>query len=296
MFVKPWHDLLAFLLGWGIAFAAPLLVGFALMLWMKSMPAERLMAATGASVVALALLGMFHLSVGGGTDVIDRGDGGGVIGYAVSGAALRRDRRGRRLGRARGAPVRGRHAALLQHDRGRRDRGLAAAPRGRARGRRRRGAARGRRRATAARRSRCRRRHPSRTSRPAAPRPGGAGGRRRAGRTAGHRAALAPRAARHGRPGAGDAPGSRDRSPSQRWRWSPPSRLDGGARGRRRRRTSPRSGRPMRSMRRSRSRAHLAAAGSRAPRRRAGEQRRPRWTSPPRGPGSARRWPTSGSA
>ncbi len=85
MFVKPWHNLLSFLLGWGIAFAAPLLVGFALMLWMKSMPAERLMAATGASVVALALLGMFHLSVGGGTDVIDRGDGGGVIGYAVSG-------------------------------------------------------------------------------------------------------------------------------------------------------------------------------------------------------------------
>ena len=85
MFVRPWHDLLSFLLGWGIAFAAPLLVGFALMLWMKSMPAERLMAATGASVVALALLGMFHLSVGGGTDTIEQGDGGGVIGYAVSG-------------------------------------------------------------------------------------------------------------------------------------------------------------------------------------------------------------------
>jgi DNA segregation ATPase FtsK/SpoIIIE, S-DNA-T family len=85
MFVKPWHDLLSSLLGWGIAFAAPLLVGFALMLWMKSMPAERLMAATGASVVALALLGMFHLTVGGGTDPIDRGDGGGLIGYAVSG-------------------------------------------------------------------------------------------------------------------------------------------------------------------------------------------------------------------
>jgi DNA segregation ATPase FtsK/SpoIIIE, S-DNA-T family len=85
LIVKPWHDLLSTLLGWGIAFAAPLLVGFALMLWMKSMPAERLMAATGASVVALALLGMFHLSVGGGTEAIQRGDGGGAIGYAVSG-------------------------------------------------------------------------------------------------------------------------------------------------------------------------------------------------------------------
>ena len=36
------------------------------MLWMKTMPAERWMAATGAALVALALLGMFHLAVGGG--------------------------------------------------------------------------------------------------------------------------------------------------------------------------------------------------------------------------------------
>ena len=53
------------LLGWGIAFAAPLLAGFALMLWMKTMPAERWMAASGAALVALAVLGMFHLGVGG---------------------------------------------------------------------------------------------------------------------------------------------------------------------------------------------------------------------------------------
>ncbi len=86
MFVKPWHDLLARLLGWGIAFAGPLLAGFALMLWMKSLPAERLMAATGASVVALSLLGMFHLAAGGGADLIDSGDGGGAIGWAVSAA------------------------------------------------------------------------------------------------------------------------------------------------------------------------------------------------------------------
>ncbi len=84
--VGPWHDVLSYLLGWGIAFAAPLLAGFALMLWMKAMPAERWMSATGATLVALALLGMFHLAVGGGAEAVDRGEGGGVIGFAVSGA------------------------------------------------------------------------------------------------------------------------------------------------------------------------------------------------------------------
>jgi DNA segregation ATPase FtsK/SpoIIIE, S-DNA-T family len=73
--IKPWHDVLSTLLGWGIAFAGPLLAGFALMLWMKAMPAERWMAASGATIVALALLGVFDLV----------GDGGGVIGSAVAG-------------------------------------------------------------------------------------------------------------------------------------------------------------------------------------------------------------------
>jgi S-DNA-T family DNA segregation ATPase FtsK/SpoIIIE len=88
--VQPWHDLLASMLGWGIAFAAPLLAGFAVMLWMKTMPAERWMAATGAAVFALALLGMFHLVGGGGAidaeglTPIDRGEGGGVLGMGVS--------------------------------------------------------------------------------------------------------------------------------------------------------------------------------------------------------------------
>jgi S-DNA-T family DNA segregation ATPase FtsK/SpoIIIE len=82
--VRPWHDALTYLLGWGIAFAAPLLAGFALMLWMKTMPAERWMAASGAAVVALALLGMFHLAVGGGAEAIDTGEGGGAIGFGVS--------------------------------------------------------------------------------------------------------------------------------------------------------------------------------------------------------------------
>src|SRR5215218_1972177 len=48
--VQPWHEVLATTLGWGIAFAAPLLVGFALMLWMRTMPAERWMAASGAAL------------------------------------------------------------------------------------------------------------------------------------------------------------------------------------------------------------------------------------------------------
>ena len=82
--VKPWHGLLSTGLGWGIAFAPPLLAGFALMLWMKTMPAERWMAATGAALVALALLGMFHLAVGGGPDAVATGQGGGVLGYGVS--------------------------------------------------------------------------------------------------------------------------------------------------------------------------------------------------------------------
>ncbi|HET9416913.1 MAG TPA: DNA translocase FtsK 4TM domain-containing protein, partial [Candidatus Limnocylindria bacterium] len=82
--IRPWHDLLTTLLGWGIAFAAPLLAGFAVMLWMKTMPAERWMAATGAALVALALLGMFHLAVGGDADAVQTGQGGGAIGFGVS--------------------------------------------------------------------------------------------------------------------------------------------------------------------------------------------------------------------
>jgi S-DNA-T family DNA segregation ATPase FtsK/SpoIIIE len=82
--VKPLRDVLSYLLGWGIAFAPPLLAGFALMLWMRSMPSERWMAVTGAAVVAVSLLGMFHLTVGGGSAAVDRGEGGGAIGYAMS--------------------------------------------------------------------------------------------------------------------------------------------------------------------------------------------------------------------
>jgi S-DNA-T family DNA segregation ATPase FtsK/SpoIIIE len=82
--VQPWHRVLSFLLGWGIAFAGPLLAGFALMLWMKSMQAERWMAASGAALVALSLLGAFHLVAGGSRELIDQGEGGGAIGFGVS--------------------------------------------------------------------------------------------------------------------------------------------------------------------------------------------------------------------
>jgi S-DNA-T family DNA segregation ATPase FtsK/SpoIIIE len=88
--VQPWHDVLATALGWGIAFAPLLLAGVALMLWMKSLPAERWMAVGGALIVALALLGSFHLAVGGDPiAAIGSGDGGGAIGYGVSQALSR---------------------------------------------------------------------------------------------------------------------------------------------------------------------------------------------------------------
>ncbi len=83
--VQPWHDVLATTLGWGIAFAPLLLAGIAMMLWMKSLPAERWMAVGGAVIVTLALLGSFHLAVGGDPfAAIGSGNGGGAIGYGVS--------------------------------------------------------------------------------------------------------------------------------------------------------------------------------------------------------------------
>ena len=86
MIVGPWHRALAFLLGWGIAFAPILLTGFAFMLWLKTMPAERWMAATGAAVMSIGLLGMFHLASGSGAAGVSTGDGGGAIGFAASAA------------------------------------------------------------------------------------------------------------------------------------------------------------------------------------------------------------------
>jgi S-DNA-T family DNA segregation ATPase FtsK/SpoIIIE len=51
------------------------------------MPAEGWMAASGAAIVALAILGMFHLAAGGGAKAVAAGNGGGAIGYAISTAA-----------------------------------------------------------------------------------------------------------------------------------------------------------------------------------------------------------------
>jgi DNA segregation ATPase FtsK/SpoIIIE, S-DNA-T family len=84
LIVGPWHAALAFLLGWGIAFAPILLAGFAFMLWLKTMPAERWMAATGAAVMAISLLGMFHLIGGHGVKGVNLGEGGGAIGFGAS--------------------------------------------------------------------------------------------------------------------------------------------------------------------------------------------------------------------
>ena len=84
MIVRPWHDALAYLLGWGIVFAPVLLAAFAFMLWLKTVPAERWMAASGAAAMAVAALAMLHLFAGNGTAGVDSGDGGGAIGYAIS--------------------------------------------------------------------------------------------------------------------------------------------------------------------------------------------------------------------
>ena len=84
LIVRPWHDSLSYLLGWGIAFAPILLAGFAFMLWLKTMPAERWMAAGGGAVMAIGLLGIFHLAGGDGAAGVARGDGGGEIGYVAS--------------------------------------------------------------------------------------------------------------------------------------------------------------------------------------------------------------------
>jgi DNA segregation ATPase FtsK/SpoIIIE, S-DNA-T family len=83
--IQALHEVLTRLLGWGIAFAPPLLAGFALMLWIKSMRIERWMAVSGAAVVALALLGMMHLAAGGSAEVAERGEGGGAVGFVVAG-------------------------------------------------------------------------------------------------------------------------------------------------------------------------------------------------------------------
>jgi len=81
--VTAWHDLLQTLLGWGMFFAPALLLLFALMLWMRNIPAERLISALGIVTLTLSLLGLFQLAIGGPGAVAPPGDGGGVIGTVV---------------------------------------------------------------------------------------------------------------------------------------------------------------------------------------------------------------------
>ncbi len=81
--VTAWHDFLQTLLGWGMFFAPALLLLFALMLWMRNVPVERLISALGIVILTLSLLGLFQLAIGGAGAVAPPGDGGGVIGTVV---------------------------------------------------------------------------------------------------------------------------------------------------------------------------------------------------------------------
>jgi len=83
-FVQPWNELLVRLLGWGAWLAPPLLLALALMLWMRTLPVERLMAGSGVVLVVLAIVAMFHLAGGNGRDGLAGGYGGGWFGYLLS--------------------------------------------------------------------------------------------------------------------------------------------------------------------------------------------------------------------
>ncbi|MGH2463618.1 MAG: DNA translocase FtsK [Candidatus Limnocylindria bacterium] len=82
--VTLWHDFLETLLGWGFFFAPALLLLFAVMLWMRSIPTERLISTIGVIVVVLSLQGLFQIAVGGPGVPVPPGDGGGIIGTLVS--------------------------------------------------------------------------------------------------------------------------------------------------------------------------------------------------------------------
>jgi S-DNA-T family DNA segregation ATPase FtsK/SpoIIIE len=83
--VALWRDFLETMLGWGIFFAPALLLLAALLLWMKTIPTERIISALGVLLVSLSLLGLFQLAVGGPGAVVPQGDGGGVIGTLMCG-------------------------------------------------------------------------------------------------------------------------------------------------------------------------------------------------------------------
>ncbi|HEY7738302.1 MAG TPA: DNA translocase FtsK 4TM domain-containing protein [Candidatus Limnocylindria bacterium] len=81
--VALWRDFLETMLGWGIFFAPALLLLGALLLWMRTVPTERIISALGVGLVAASLLGIFQLAVGGPGAVVPPGDGGGVIGTVM---------------------------------------------------------------------------------------------------------------------------------------------------------------------------------------------------------------------
>jgi S-DNA-T family DNA segregation ATPase FtsK/SpoIIIE len=81
--VTLWRGFLETLLGWGLYLAPALLLLFAVMLWMRSIPTERLISTIGVVLVTLSLLGLFQLAVGGPSAVVPQGDGGGIVGTVV---------------------------------------------------------------------------------------------------------------------------------------------------------------------------------------------------------------------
>jgi DNA segregation ATPase FtsK/SpoIIIE, S-DNA-T family len=78
--VALWRDFLETMLGWGIFLAPALLLLAAVLLWMRTLPTERIISALGVLLVTLSLLGLFQIAVGGPNAVVAPGDGGGVIG------------------------------------------------------------------------------------------------------------------------------------------------------------------------------------------------------------------------
>jgi S-DNA-T family DNA segregation ATPase FtsK/SpoIIIE len=86
--VSLWRDFLEALLGWGLYLAPALLLLFAVMLWMRSIPTERLISTIGVVLVTLSLLGLFQLAVGGPGAPAPVGDGGGVVGSVVDAPLL----------------------------------------------------------------------------------------------------------------------------------------------------------------------------------------------------------------
>ena len=84
--IRPWHDALTYLLGWGVVVAPLLLVAVALMLWVRPIPVERWLSVVGAALFAVCVLGMLHLASGVGAAWSVHREGGGWLGFLASGA------------------------------------------------------------------------------------------------------------------------------------------------------------------------------------------------------------------